>query len=86
MIQMNTWPPPVTLISRNLSDGLPFVAPGGNPSATYQVAKRWLEHRRVAGLNPGPLARAAGAANRAIDHHAGQTALLAARAGHLGKT
>jgi len=43
MIQMNTLPPPVSHISRNLSAGFPVVAPGGNPSATYQVAKRWLD-------------------------------------------
>ena len=44
MIQMNTLPPPpVSLISRNLSAGLPVVAPEGNPSVAYQVAKRLLD-------------------------------------------
>ena len=44
MILMNTLPPPpVSLISRNLSAGLPVVAPEGNPSVTYQVAKRLLD-------------------------------------------
>ena len=35
--------PPVSLISRNLSAGLPVVAPEGNPSVAYQVAKRLLD-------------------------------------------
>ena len=44
MLQMNTLPPPpVSLISRNLSAGLPVVDPAGNPSAAYQVAKRLLD-------------------------------------------
>ena len=44
MILMNTLPtPPVSLISRNLSAGRPVVAPEGNPSVTYQTAKRLLD-------------------------------------------
>ena len=79
MLQMNTLPPPpVSLISRNLSAGLPVVAAEGNPSAAYQAAKRLLGHRRLAGLDRGPLAAAADAARRAHDRHAGQAAVLAA--------
>ena len=40
---MNTVPTPVSLISRNLSAGLPVVAAEGNPSAAYQAAKRLLD-------------------------------------------
>ena len=40
---VNTLPTPVSLISRNLAADLPVVAPAGNPSVTYQVAKRWLD-------------------------------------------
>ncbi len=43
MILKNTLPTPVSLISRNLSAGLPVIAPEGNPSVTYQVAKRLLD-------------------------------------------
>ncbi len=44
MILMNTLPPPPeSLVSRNLSAGLPLVAPAGNTSVTYQVAKRLLD-------------------------------------------
>ncbi|MGA2254448.1 MAG: sugar transferase [Thermoguttaceae bacterium] len=44
MILLNTLPPPpASLISRNLSAGLPIVAPEGNPSVTYQLAKRLLD-------------------------------------------
>ena len=44
MILLNTMPPPpVSLISRNLSAGYPVVVPEGNPSVTYQVAKRLLD-------------------------------------------
>ena len=44
MILLNTLPPPpVSLVSRNLAAGLPLVAPEGNRSVTYQVAKRLLD-------------------------------------------
>jgi len=44
MIVTNTLPlPPVSLVSRNLSAGLPVVAPEGNLSVTYQVTKRLLD-------------------------------------------
>ena len=43
MILMNTQPLPVSLISRNLAAGLPVVAPEGNSSVTYQVAKRLID-------------------------------------------
>jgi lipopolysaccharide/colanic/teichoic acid biosynthesis glycosyltransferase len=43
MILMNTQPLPVSLISRNLAAGLPVVAPEGNASVTYQVAKRLID-------------------------------------------
>ena len=44
MILMNTLPPPPeSLIRRNLSAGLPLVAPEGNTSVAYQVAKRLLD-------------------------------------------
>jgi lipopolysaccharide/colanic/teichoic acid biosynthesis glycosyltransferase len=43
MLQMNTLPTPVSLISRNLSAGLPVVVAEGNPSVAYQVAKRLLD-------------------------------------------
>jgi lipopolysaccharide/colanic/teichoic acid biosynthesis glycosyltransferase len=43
MIMMNTLPMPVSLISRNLSAGLPVVVADGNPSAAYQAAKRLLD-------------------------------------------
>jgi lipopolysaccharide/colanic/teichoic acid biosynthesis glycosyltransferase len=41
---MNTLPmPPLSLISRNLSAGLPVVAREGNPSMAYHVVKRLLD-------------------------------------------
>jgi len=43
MLQMNTMPASVSLISRNLSAGLPVVAPEGNPSITYHIAKRLID-------------------------------------------
>ena len=43
MILMNTLPTPVSLIDRNLAAGLPVVAPEGNASLAYQVAKRLLD-------------------------------------------
>ncbi len=43
VLQMNITPTPVSLISRNLSAGLPVVAAEGNPSAAYQAAKRLLD-------------------------------------------
>ena len=44
MILINKLPSPVSLVSRNLSAGLPLVAsPEGNPSVSYQVAKRLLD-------------------------------------------
>ncbi len=44
MIRMNALPPPpVSLISRKLSAGLPVLDPEGNLSVTYRVAKRLLD-------------------------------------------
>ncbi len=43
MILLNTVPTPVSLISRNLSAGLPVVAAEGNPSVAYRFAKRLLD-------------------------------------------
>jgi lipopolysaccharide/colanic/teichoic acid biosynthesis glycosyltransferase len=43
MILMNTLPVRTSLVGRNLSLGLPLVAPDGNPSAGYQIAKRAMD-------------------------------------------
>ena len=44
MIQVNTLPmPAASLVSRNLQLGLPVVTAEGNPSASYQVAKRLID-------------------------------------------
>ncbi len=43
MILMNNLPTPVSLISRNLSAGLPVVASEGNRSVAYRFAKRLLD-------------------------------------------
>jgi lipopolysaccharide/colanic/teichoic acid biosynthesis glycosyltransferase len=43
VIRINTLPTPLSLISRNLSAGLPIVAPDGNPSIAYHTVKRLLD-------------------------------------------
>lgn len=86
MLQANTLPTPVSLISRNLSAGLPVVASEGNSSATYRVAKRLLD---VAGslaliLVLSPLLLAI-LVVLAITTR-GKPLFWQRRAGHLGKT
>ena len=74
MILMNTLPIRLSLISRNLCRR-PAAGRCGRQSlgrvSDRQAAAR---HRRGAGLDPGPVAAAAGGAGRAGDHHAGQAA------------
>jgi lipopolysaccharide/colanic/teichoic acid biosynthesis glycosyltransferase len=87
MIVMNTSPPPpVSLIRRSLSAGLPIVAPEGNPSVAYRVAKRLLD---IAGslaviLVLSPLLLAVLIVLSITTR--GKPLFWQRRAGHLGKT
>ncbi len=87
MIRINTLPPPpVSLVSRKLSAGLPIIEPAGNHSAAYQVAKRLLD---IAGslallLVLSPLLLTLLIALTITTR--GKPLFWQRRAGHLGKT